>query len=349
MKHPIRNALIMVSIILLLSLVPLNYFISKPGHAYDLSPIVTVDDETTDSKGAFHLMTIAVRKASVLSYVGALFSSEKEIIPAESMQLEGESNEDYEFRQKRMMEQSKNSAIYMAYNTLDLSPVREEKGVRILSILPGSAADGILKVQDIITKINDVPVQNAEELVAIIQPLENHSELTLSIVRDEQEQSKKLVLAPFPGEDSNRFGMGITYDTEVELIVDPPVEIDSSSIGGPSAGMMFTLQIIDQLLAEDLTKGYLIAGTGEMLEDGQIGRIGGVDFKVIAAAKEGMAYFLAPDDEITEEMKKRNPSIKSNYEVAKETAEQIKTEMKIIPVRTLQDALDFLYQLPSKD
>ena len=87
------------------------------------------------------------------------------------------------------------------------------------------------------------------------------------------------------------------------------VEFKTSNIGGPSAGLMFTLEIMNQLLDEDLTKGYNIAGTGEMLEDGTVGRIGGADFKVIAASRQDMEIFFAPADDLPDEVRAENPGI----------------------------------------
>ena len=78
-----------------------------------------------------------------------------------------------------------------------------------------------------------------------------------------------------------------SFEEDRTLTTDPEVEFITSNIGGPSAGLMFTLEIMNQLVDEDLTKGYNIAGTGEMLEDGTVGRIGGAGFKVIAASREG--------------------------------------------------------------
>ena len=86
----------------------------------------------------------------------------------------------------------------------------------------------------------------------------------------------------------------------------------------------------------------MIAGTGSIDRDGNVGDIGGIDKKVVAAAKEGASIFFAPDNPVSEETKKTNPEAKTNYETAVEAAKTIKTDMKIVPVKTLQDAIDYL-------
>jgi len=80
--------------------------------------------------------------------------------------------------------------------------------------------------------------------------------------------------------------------------------------------------------------------------EGKVGDIGGIDKKVVSAAKKGATVFFAPNNPVTEEAKKANPNAKSNYDTAVEAAEMIKTDMKIVPVKTLQDAIDYLKNNP---
>jgi PDZ domain-containing protein len=82
-----------------------------------------------------------------------------------------------------------------------------------------------------------------------------------------------------------------------------------------------------------------------MNNDGTIGRIGGIDKKVASASKEGVEIFFAPDDEITAEQKAAYPELKTNYEEAVEAMKKIQSDMKIVPVKTLQDALDYLEKM----
>src|SRR5699024_11199874 len=98
-------------------------------------------------------------------------------------------------------------------------------------------------------------------------------------------------------------------------------------------------EIYDQLTEEDLTKGYEMAGTGEIDYDGNVLRIGGSDKKVIAADKEGCDIFFAPNE---------NGAQDSTYTVAKKTAEEISNDMDIVSVDTFADALDYIQQLEPK-
>ncbi len=97
---------------------------------------------------------------------------------------------------------------------------------------------------------------------------------------------------------------------------------------------MFSLEIYDQLTEGDLTKGHQIAGTGEIDYEGNVGRIGGIDKKVVAADREGVEVFFAPNE--------GGRGGDSNYEVAKKKAKEIDTDMVIVPVDTFDDAIKYL-------
>lgn len=140
-------------------------------------------------------------------------------------------------------------------------------------------------------------------------------------------------------------GIGIGLADNTSINTNPDVSIHSGAIGGPSAGLMFSLQIYKQLTGENIHGDKDIAGTGTISPDGTVGRIGGIAKKVVASDEEGIDYFFAPDDEITAEMKAVYPDLKSNYEEAVDAAEAIDTEMEIIPVKNISDAIDFLEKL----
>src|SRR5690606_14697140 len=133
-----------------------------------------------------------------------------------------------------------------------------------------------------------------------------------------------------------RAGLGIQPADMIEVKADDPsrqVEIVVEDIGGPSAGLMFALEIVDQLTEGDLTKGYRIAGTGEIYPDGTVDAIGGVQHKIAAADREEADIFFVPE---------------RNAKEAKDKAESIRTSMKVVSVRTIHDALDYLASLENK-
>ena len=124
-----------------------------------------------------------------------------------------------------------------------------------------------------------------------------------------------------------------------KLIVHPKVTVNTDEIGGPSAGFMFSLEIYNQLTKEDLTRGYKIAGTGTISSDGTVGKIGGIEQKVVAADKAGAEIFFAPNE---------NGEKDSNYQNAIVTAKDIHSKMKIVPINTFDEAIDYLEKLEMK-
>ena len=331
----------------MLFLYPLDSYISKPGGAYDLAPLVEVENGDDDDVGTFSLMTISLSKATAASYTFSQFSNKRKILPAENVRRAGESETEYNLRQKKLMSDSQFNAITVAFEKADLPVEVEFNGVFIMSVLEEGASDKVLEAGDIIQKIDGVTIKEPGEFVTKISEKELGDEVALTLERDETVLDVSVTMQEIPGGDG-RVGLGVGFQEDRTLTTKPEVTMHTSNIGGPSAGLMFTLEIMNRLLDEDLSKGYNIAGTGEMLVDGTVGRIGGVDFKVMAADREGVEIFFAPDDYLPEEVEKINPGILTNYEEAAQTAKNIGTEMNIIPVKTIDDALQYLESLESK-
>ncbi|MDR2464749.1 MAG: peptidase, partial [Streptococcaceae bacterium] len=134
--------------------------------------------------------------------------------------------------------------------------------------------------------------------------------------------------------------------TEIESKT--PINYDAFGITGPSGGLILTLETYTKLTQKDIRHGQKIAGTGTMDFVGNVGRIGGIDKKVVSASRLGCDIFFAPDDTLSKEIKEADPSVLSNYQEAVNTAKKLKTKMKIIPVKTVQDALKYLEDVKNK-
>ena len=343
-KHFLFSALIFL-LVLFLSFYPLNYYIMQPGHAYDAKEYITVKNGD-DDEGELNFMTVSIGKATPLTYIVAKFSKYKEILKRDEVRQAGESDEEYRVRQLKLMSDSQFNALYVSFTRAKLPYTITHKGVYIVNIVEGSAADGVLKPGDIVTALDGKPVIRRDDLQNGLEDKVKGESLQIEIKRGDEILTKEITLKEIPSK--GRIGLGVSYTESKFIKTDPDVFVDTEEIGGPSAGLMFTLEILNQLLEEDITKGHKIAGTGEMLEDGTVGRIGGVEKKVVAAHKAGMEIFFAPDDEITDEMRKINPTVQSNYEAAIKTAKELGTTMKVVPVKTIDDALEYLTQLEQK-
>ncbi|MBM6618568.1 PDZ domain-containing protein [Bacillus sp. RD4P76] len=320
---------ISIIIIFIVNFIKLPYYLNLPGEAYELSPIVKVDggDKAT---GEFLMTTVGVSRGQInpYTYVWSHISSNLELIPAEDMRVEGESDKEYYYRQLHAMDLSQNVAIAVAYEKAGKEVAYKYNGVYVMSIVKGMDAEKKLEVGDRIYELNGKPLESSEQFIETVGSLKKGDTVTVSLERDDKKLEKVISLMPFP-EDTAKVGVGISLVTDREISVDPDVEFDTSAVGGPSAGLMFTLEIINQLTEGDLTKGHKIAGTGTIDYDGKVGPIGGIVHKVVAADKAGAEYFFAPRAHF-------------NYDDAIRKATEIKTEMKVIPVDTLDDALNYL-------
>ncbi|ASN05867.1 SepM family pheromone-processing serine protease [Virgibacillus necropolis] len=333
-KRHLVYLLIVMVIAFLLSTYKLPYYIYKPGDAGALNPIVEVEGGY-ESEGDMHLVTVRGGQATPIQYVMAKIMPHHELHPIEEIRPEGVSEEEYFHVQLQMMESSQEAAIVVAYQAAEEGIDIQYNGVYVVTIIEGMPADGILKMGDRIVGIDGNEVNKSEDLIKYVEDKQAGETIKLEIVRSDKHVTKEIELEAFEQLD-NKVGIGIQLVTDRSVEVDPDVTFSSGNIGGPSAGMMFSLEIYDQLTKDDLTSGYHIAGTGEIDYEGNVQRIGGIDKKVIAADDEGCKIFFAPNE---------NGAEGSNYEVAKKTAEEIGTDMKIVPVDTFKDAVTYLQEL----
>lgn len=331
-------------ILAVLFIYPLDAYISQPGGAYDLAPLVEVAGGDEDDTGTFSLMTISLGKATPATYLMSKMMSTRKLLPVESVRRPGEDEKEYSVRQQKLMSDSQYNAITVAFDKANIPVDVAFDGVFVVNVLKDGAAYGVLEAGDKIRVVNGIPLTESGLFFDLIADKEEGDVIEMTVERDDKSMDVSVKLAKIPDGDG-RVGLGVRFQEDRQLTTKPEVEMHTAEIGGPSAGLMFTLEIMDQLLDEDMTKGYNIAGTGEMLEDGTVGRIGGADFKVIAADRDGVEIFFAPDDDLPTEVLAKNPHLETNYEEAVKMGEKIGTKMKIVPVKTIDDALAYLEKL----
>lgn len=329
---------LVMAIVVFVSSYRLDAYISRPGDAYELSPFVEVEGRDDDDAGTLSLMTVTMFNATPALYVMAQFQEGYKVLDPNQVRSPHESDEEYNVRQLKLMSDSQVNALQVAFEQAQLPYEVSSNGVFIMNVLEDGAAAGLLSPGDRLLEIDGQNYGSMEEFLDYLSTKQVGDEVELLIERDERRLNQSITLAPLPTEPE-RPGIGISFVEDKDIETTPKVNIDSEAIGGPSAGLMFTLEILNQLLDEDITQGYDIAGTGTMESDGTVGRIGGIDQKIIAADRAGIDIFFAPDDST-------ESGLPSNYEVALETAEEIGTEMEIVPVTDIESVLDYLAELP---
>jgi Lon-like protease len=315
----------------------LPYYVSKPGIAKELAPIIQVEGGQ-EGKGSFMLTTVRMGRANIYSYVEAKLFDYVELYPVEAILHETETQDEYNARQLHMMAGSKLNAIEVAYKKAGLPVEYKYQGVYVVQVVPDMPAEGKLLPGDRIIEVDSQKFASSESFIEYVGQKKAGDQVELTINRNNKTKNVKVALQSFK-EDPKKVGIGISLVDDKEIMVDPTVSVKTDEIGGPSAGLMFALEIYDQLMDEDFTKGYKIAGTGTIDSKGAVGPIGGIDQKIVAADKAGAEVFFAPNEK---------GSADSNYKLAVKTANEINSKMKIVPVDLIDDTINYLQKLPMK-
>jgi Lon-like protease len=336
-KTSIKLSVLAAILLLASALYYLPYYVTKPGMAKELEPIIEVEGGF-EEEGNFMLTTVRMGRANIYAYIIAKLSKYQELYPLEDIRAEDESDEEYNIRQLHMMADSKTSAIEVAYTKAGIPVNYTYKGVYVLRVMPGMPAEGKLMPGDHVFEIDGKAFKSSNEFIEHVSSKKAGDVVKLAYKRNGKTDQAEVKLQALE-DGSNRAAVGIQLVDDKEIDVDPDVTVQSEEIGGPSAGLMFSLEIYNQLTKEDFTKGYEIAGTGTITPDGIVGRIGGIQQKVVAADKAGAEIFFAPNEEGAKD---------SNYQEAMIAAKDIKTKMKIVPVDTFEDAVIYLENLKEK-
>lgn len=337
---------LIVLVLVVAFFVPLPYYVTRPGSADKLDPLVSVEGYSSNGKGVFRLVTIAMGQANIYSYLAAKVLPYQELEKESDVRGENETDEEYNVRQLSLMNQSKNNAIQVAYKAAGKSVKVEYRGVYVLSVMPDAPAAKYLAAGDLITAIDGKSFASSAEFIKYVRSKKVGDKVEVSYKHEDKSEKASIELIDIDKKGTP--GIGISLVDDQKLVTDPKIKIDSDKIGGPSAGLMFTLEIYNHFGDTDWTKGRNIAGTGTIDVEGNVGRIGGIDQKIVAADRADAEIFFAPDDTVTAELKKVEPGAVSNYEEAVKTAKAIDSKMKVVPVKTFQDALDYLKTVKAK-
>ncbi|WP_226527669.1 SepM family pheromone-processing serine protease [Metabacillus niabensis] len=337
-KPRVKRYILILLVLVIIALIPTPYYLYQPGPMEELAPIIKVENGYENEVGSFHLTTVLQIKANPYLLVYGLIAPNTDVMEEES--VKGDlSDAEYNRLLDFMMKDSQQNALVAAFRAADEEVTIDYKGIFVRSIVADSPAKDILKVGDIITTVDGNKIVEAPEFIDYIQQNKKIGDrAALTILRGNKELEKTVDIIMLD-ESSGKVGIGIAPEEEFTATIPKTVSITSEDIGGPSAGLMFSLEILNQLTADDLTKGYKIAGTGTIDHNGNVGQIGGITHKVIAAEEEGADIFFAPKD-LTE--------LDLNEKDAIAQAEDNGYNVKIVPVGTLSEAVEYLKRLEEK-
>lgn len=337
-----RKAIVIAVIVLLVGTAQLMtwpYVLYGPGTAEPVHPRVETGRKL-DEKGSFLFTTVSTySKPNAFSLAYAWLNPRMDI-KTEAAATGGTTNlSAYYNLLAWMRDSSEATALLAAYGAMDRKIDVEEKGVIVVRFVKGTKAiENGLQEGDIITAVDGKPTLKAEDLVAELTSRKPGDKVRLTGTRGDKPLDETIPLISMP--DTKRTGIGFQHSSVVHVTPPDPVKFDFNDVGGPSAGLMMTLEIVAQLSGEDLTRGYRIAGTGTIDGTGQVGQIGGIKYKLMAADKEKADYFLVPYD------KKAGLS---NWKEAENAVKDLKLDLKLVPVASLKEALEFVRKLePTK-
>ncbi|MEX1177348.1 MAG: PDZ domain-containing protein [Nitriliruptor sp.] len=301
---------------------PLPYVEYAPGRPSEIPPLIEVTGTpVTQINGTTSLLTVFLRDATPWSAARVLLDPARDLAPASTVAPSGLTPEFFEAQRDSFADAFQiATAVGAEAAGVDVQISTE---VRVADVLEDSPADGVLTAGDRILAVDGRPLSDASQLQARTRGADDGERLELTVDHGGTERDVEVRLTTLAGTD--QVGLGILAETATsELELPFEVELTSTRIGGPSAGMMTAVTLYDLLSDEDLIAGRTVLGTGTVSIDGRVGPVGGVPEKVRSAASHGADIVLVPRAQL-------------------ERAELAAPEgLTVIGVTTVQDAIEAL-------
>ncbi|MGI8693452.1 MAG: YlbL family protein [Geodermatophilaceae bacterium] len=308
------------------SLLPVPYVALGPGPTYntldsiDGRQIITVTGkEPNPSTGNLSLTTVAVSDGlELFRAIEGWFDSEESVVPREEIYPPDQSDEEIDQANREDFINSQDSAEAAALGELGF-PLK----VVVVEIPAGSPSLDVLAPGDAIESVNGTAIDDPDTLIGILEAIAPGTDVTVEFTRGDSTRTVTVGTTEAQDREGAALGVMISYERKAPF----DVEINVANVGGPSAGLMLTLGILDLVGDTDLVDGLFVAGTGTITAEGDVGPIGGVRLKTIAANDQGADAFLVPEENCAE------------------AVENAPEGMPLVSVSTLDSALDALKDL----
>jgi Lon-like protease len=321
---------LLLATVAVLWLWPSNEFLLLPDKARPVAPLVQVKGgKDPAGPGQFYFDAIIIRRAKLFEKLFPWIHRDATLVPEQYVNPPGVNDAERLKEDLREMSRSQDIAAAVALKHLGYKVVLRPTGARVTDVLPGSpAAKAGVEPTDVIVAVDGRPVRTTPDLRKLISRHKPGEIVRLSVRAPKglEELRARTVADPHNGK---RAVIGVLVDQASQVKLPFPVKIDAGSIGGPSAGLAFALDIVEEL-NHDITRGHKVAATGEINSDGSVGQIGGVKQKIFGARHAGVDVFLVPAGD--------------NAEVAR----KYQGDVRVIPVKSFQQALRALATLPEK-
>ncbi|MFD2116872.1 S16 family serine protease [Paenibacillus yanchengensis] len=316
------------------------FVIYEPGIAVPVHSMIEVGVEPqTESDGEWLITAVKLTEPNFLYTIAAIFDADKSVKLKKTV-FQGQSKRQYANYLNVVMNSSQHAAIEAAYRYAGIPYTNQLAAITVTEVVQQSLKNSELHTTDVVFQVGDqllgiVDEQaftSLDDMVARLIPGRHGQIFEIEVMRGSDVLVIPIQLNPPDDEEwtveTLARQLSIASFTETRKLVPDQLEnkvvIRASDIGGPSAGFVFALQIVDLLSEEDLTSGLHIAATGTITEAGMVGAIGGIEQKVTITSRQGADIFLVP---------------KYNEPAALKKARAIGTDMVVIGVESLDEAL----------
>jgi Lon-like protease len=296
---------------------PTDSYIFLPNEAHPVAPLVEVKGGKDPKNGGIYFVDVLVRKATLLERVWPGAREGATIVPADQVKPPGVSEGERRREELREMKMSQQVAAAVALRSLGYKVVATPIGARIEFADPEAPAGGKLNPGDVVTAVDGKTIRGPSGLRAAIAAAGTSKNLRFMVKRGPK--TLAATMRPERGPDG-RPVIGVIVSQAASIKLPFAVKIDTGNVGGPSAGLAFALDVLEEL-GKDVDHGNKVAVTGAIELDGRVGEIGGVKQKTIGVERAGIKVFLVPAGDNAREARKYARNV------------------RIIPVRTFQQAL----------
>ena len=316
--------LIVILIVSLLCLIEFPFVIYTPGGLINLNKRIDIK-EGYESNRSINLTYVTLAKPNIPNILLSKFIKTWDLERADSITVGDDSVKDTLKKDKYTMQQAYDNAILVAYHLAG-------KDVKITNyhnyvLYIADEANTSIKEYDEIISINDKKVTSLEKMKEIVNSYQENDILKIKVKRNNKEVETTAKIY----NTSDGLKVGVVIVTNVDYETDPKIKIKTKSTeSGPSGGAMMALAIYNELVKEDITNGKVISGTGTIDEEGNIGEIGGVKYKLMGAVKKKADVFICP---------------KGNLKEAKEVAKKHNYDIKIVSADTLEEIIKMLKEI----
>ncbi|HEY8104284.1 MAG TPA: S16 family serine protease [Gaiellaceae bacterium] len=290
---------------------------------------MTVQGEKPHPPGGIYYVDVIVRQASLLEdLVGAARPDGADLVPADALVPPGSSFQERRRQTLRQMDRSERIAAAVALRELGYDVKAKPEGALVVAVAPDAPAEGKLQPTEVIVAVDGKPVRTPADLRRLIATRKPGEKVRLRVRAGGATRTVELTTMESP-QEPDRPIVGIQVEQSADIVLPLPVDIDLGGVGGPSAGLAFALDVVEELRG-NVDRGLRVAATGELELNGAVSPIGGVKQKVLGAKRSGADVFLVPAGDNAKE------------------ARRYAGDLRVIAVESFRQALQALATLPRK-